>query len=290
MSDPTAGAAAGAPPDGPSQLHLDPLPADDVLHLVHLGDPPERRSVVRLDEATAWADGRQGGGLLFGLADAGVGRSCVSALRAGELVVTTSLHIGVRRQDWSPGDELGVVSAPATRTPGGLVAAATFTLGDEEVGTAFGRFAVIGGASGDGVVAARADLGPSPAIERPPAGHLADLLQLGEAVVDGERLELGFVASTGFANERMGVHGRVGALVGHSATEVLLARLEPDADVTTVEMHAQFLRPIPADGGPCRCVVEVRHRTRSVVATSATLLTDDGRPALVVDSGFAVAR
>ncbi len=74
------------------------------------------------------------------------------------------------------------------------------------------------------------------------------------------------------------VHGGLASTLLDSATGCALATtLEPGQGWTTLELKANFTRPLTADTGLVRCIGSVVHPGRTVATTEARLVDLDGR-------------
>jgi uncharacterized protein (TIGR00369 family) len=74
------------------------------------------------------------------------------------------------------------------------------------------------------------------------------------------------------------VHGGLASTLLDSATGCALATtLEPGQGWTTLELKANFTRPITADTGLMRCIGSVVHPGRTVATAEARLVDLDGR-------------
>ena len=98
------------------------------------------------------------------------------------------------------------------------------------------------------------------------------------------RIRLTIEAGATLANERSGLHGGVGALVGERANDLVLrSLLGPHRTMRSIEMRVAFVRPLPASGRRVECVAQVVNLGRTVAVTRAELRTEDGKPAVLVD-------
>lgn len=74
------------------------------------------------------------------------------------------------------------------------------------------------------------------------------------------------------------VHGGLASTLLDSATGCALATtLEPGQGWTTLELKANFTRPLTAETGLMRCIGSVVHPGRTVATTEARLVDRDGR-------------
>lgn len=115
------------------------------------------------------------------------------------------------------------------------------------------------------------------------------LLQLHLVGTTPNRVEGRFRAHAGLANERQGVHGGVGVLIGERSLDHLVTSVG-GGGFRPVELRAVFLRPIAADGSELTCEAEVGYAGRSVITSRATVHTPGGKAAVVVDAIHAVGR
>lgn len=108
--------------------------------------------------------------------------------------------------------------------------------------------------------------------------------------VDERGVLVRVVASSPLANERAGLHGGVGALIGERTGDLALRAVRAEgAPMRPVELRVSFLRPVPAVGETLECRADVVHAGRSVAVTRSTLFTTDGRIAVTVDASYALA-
>lgn len=235
-------------------------------------------------------------GALGLLVDHAVGAAIVPRLDPDLRMVTSHMHLELVRPPTTPvlrgtGDVVhmdrtaALVRATIEGDDGTLVALAT------------SRFALFpsamaqGGMVGD-VAAASAAGGPAPPPAHPlTAGHPVHRLLGTEVVAVDERgVDVRVVASPPLANERAGLHGGVGALVGERTGELALRAVRAEgAPMRPVELRVAFVRPVPAVGETLACRADVVHAGRSVAVTRAVLRTTDGRVAVTVDASWAVA-
>lgn len=276
-----------------SPQHEVVCPADAVFGMVRVTTADGlRRTELRPGVASHGADGLPAPGLLFLLADSTVGGACVRILEANEVVVTSSLNIEIRSTPFANSDTVAGTGGAASRYYGGAASAATLTSNGDVVASVSGRFSVLElGARGGANVTATpdADARPGPTVaSRPMHSPIDETLGADVTSVDGDAMLLTFVASPDLANERQGLHGGCGALMGERACHALMRSVVPaPTDFKPVSMHADFFRPIAADGSTISCATRVVHAGSRLVAAQATLMTPAGRPAVLVDIVFA---
>jgi acyl-coenzyme A thioesterase PaaI-like protein len=124
-------------------------------------------------------------------------------------------------------------------------------------------------------------------VDEPPVSRLLRMRVVEETP---GRIVTRFRAHGGLANERQGVHGGVGVLVGERALDRLVRTIGDGSRFRPVELRAVFLRPLAADGSDLVCDAEVGYAGRSVITGRATLSTPGGKAAVVVDAIHAVDR
>ena len=243
-----------------------------------------RRNMLRPGPVSHGDDGLPAPGVLFLLADAVVGGPCVRVVAPTEVIVTSSLHLELYSRPFDGHHTVAGVGGLATRYHGGTISASTMMSGDVPVAAVSGRFVAL--PNDTRAAGAIGDLEPNPV----PfdftqfSGPVLDTL--GARVIDGDatRLTMSFLARPEVANERLGLHGGVAALMGERACyRMLQAAAAPGYELRVATMNAAYFRPIPADGGELRCVATVQHAGRQLVAVQATLYTQAGKPAVVVD-------
>ncbi len=102
-------------------------------------------------------------------------------------------------------------------------------------------------------------------------------------------VRLTMTARADLANERGGLHGGSGALMGERAGELALRDAAGDRhQFRPVELRIVFLRPVPANGAALVCEAEVSFLGRTTAATTARLLRSDGKLAVQVDAVYAL--
>lgn len=99
-------------------------------------------------------------------------------------------------------------------------------------------------------------------------------------------------AAPELANLSGGLHGGIGVLIGERALDLAL-RVSLDAADTSatrlVDLRAVFVRGIPADGAAVTCRATVVHLGRRLAAARSEVLTQDGKPAVLVDATYIAA-
>ena len=249
------------------------------------GHPVVRQALLPqvLDE-----DGALPVGAMCILVDHGLGGGIAAQIRDDQRMVTSHMHLEVLHPvvggiPWIGGfaDDVRVAGTSAfargriTDDRGRLVAWSS------------ARFALIEAAGGEGgnVAAHPAEAGAKVvSADRGPVAPIDDLL--GRVVRSRTRdgVELTFVASEDLANERGGLHGGVGALMGERAMRVALLEASGGDGLDLVELRVGFLRPVPASGQPIDVHAEVLMLGRTTAATSARVLRADGKVAVQVDA------
>ena len=268
-------------------------PTDDLFTLER-GPMTDGRRRLDLSPGPAahGADGLPAPGLLFLLADSVIGSACVWSLDPHEVVVTSSLHVEVHLRPWAAHRSVGGTGGEAHRYHGGIASSGTVHDGDGRVvASVSGRFALftVGERQGGNVAEPPSD---TAVVDEPPAADPHPLLgsevyrTLGTRFVElgPDHLTLTFTARPVLANERHGLHGGSGALMGERACDALIrAVAAPDREILPVTMSVAFLRPIPADGSTVSCTARLEHLGRQLVAVQSVLHTPAGKPAVVVD-------
>ena len=237
------------------------------------------------------ANGALPPGALCVLADHALGRGLSRVLDHDQRMVTSHMHLEFVRPPWPGITQLVGWSDEIHTTPGSGFARGRIATADGIlVALISARFAVLElGSSQGGMVA---DVEP---VLRD-GGTLADAHPWTTAPVDvllgtrirreaSGRVELEFRAAAALANERAGLHGGIGALMGERATAIALRSASPnEPQFLPVELRIVFLRPVPAIGQPLRSDAEVIFLGRSTAATTARLYRADGKIAVQVDA------
>ena len=301
-------AASSADPDAPHPQQALVVPAAVTFAVVRGsdddGDVTQGRPPAVRDE-----HGRLPVGALCLAVDHAVGVVLAAALTADQRMVTSHMHLELVR----------VADTETARARGELVhvggggALARTTITDDAgalVALATARFAVFpadalqggmvgavpAGSAAAGTAGAGADAAGSPGRAAPDVvrheltagAPVHELLATEVLHADGASVRLRVVASPQLANERGGLHGGVGALIGERACALALRSARPDgAPMRPVELRVVFVRPVPAVGEPLECTAEVVHAGRSLAVTRAVLYTPDGRVAVTVDAAHA---
>jgi uncharacterized protein (TIGR00369 family) len=152
-----------------------------------------------------------------------------------------------------------------------------------------GRFASIpvAGRSAGAVQADRP--APAPGAAPSAAGDLSQFLGLEELRVDGSVATYTIEASECLSNERGGLHGGSGGLVGEYVAVAALRSARPDVSYRCVESRAVYLRPVAADGGRLQCTATVLQSGRTQAVVTVAVLDGEGRTAVETSSVFARA-
>lgn len=268
-------------------------PTDDLFTLTRRPVSSDRNGLDLSPGPVAHgADGLPAPGLLFLLADSVIGSACVWSLDPHEVIVTSSLHVEVHARPWADHGRVGGVGGEAFRYHGGIASSGTVSdAAGGVVASVSGRFAVfsVGERQGGNVAdptdtATIADDEPTTDPHPLLASEVYRTLGTRFVELEPDRLTLTFTARPVLANERHGLHGGSGALMGERACDALLRAVAPsDRDVRPVTMSAAFLRPIPADGSTVTCTARVEHLGRQLLAVQSVLHTPAGKPAVVVD-------
>jgi len=260
-------------------------PCDVLFGLTrHPTDDGNRWTELRPGPAAHGDDGLPAPGLLFLLADTVVGGPCVRIVEPNEVIVTSSLHIELYSRPFDGHPMVAGLGGLTTRYHGGATSASTVASGDVPVAAVSGRFAVL--PNDMRAAGAIGDLEPHPVpfdFDRF-TGPVLDTLGARIVDRDRDRLSMTFLARPELANERLGLHGGCAALMGERACHDLMQSVAAEGyELRTATMNAVFFRPIPADDGELTCVATVQHAGRQLVAAQATLYTQGGKPAVVVD-------
>jgi uncharacterized protein (TIGR00369 family) len=273
-------------------------PTDDLFGLTfhELGggsaDGPGAARGCRLTPTPAGfaADGLAPAGLLFLVADGTIGGAVFQVVRPGEVIVTTNLHLEILARPFDGHRAVTGIGGPAARYGSG--ASATGTMTDERgpVAAVSGRFAVLDlGSRAAGSIEADVDddAGPGGLSHRPPTpsgSGMDDTLGARILGIGDGTIRVAYMAAPWLANERDGLHGGCGALMGERAADALLRAIAPPgASFHPVSISATYVRPIPADGSEVICTATAVHVGRSVASVRSVLATPAGKPSVVVD-------
>jgi uncharacterized protein (TIGR00369 family) len=231
-------------------------------------------------------------GVLMMLADVILARASLRQLRHDQLIVTSNLHIDIIAPLSTVHGPIGASAVTVDHVDDGAVHCHCQLMDARGVliATTSGRFAVL---ESDNRAAAQVsnatNTQPLPAAHtRPPHTPLRELLDPRIGQIGERSVQLEFPASDRWANDRGGVHGGVGALIGEQAGGIALHSVAPASSaMRPYDVRALFFRPIPASGQLMRCTAEVVHVGRSLAATRSLLFTAEGRIAVVVDVLYA---
>jgi uncharacterized protein (TIGR00369 family) len=285
----------------PLQAHVF-CPVDVVFGLTKRGPAGRDRVTSLAPGASALGhDDLPAAGLAFLLADVVVGSGVMAVVRQGEVLVTTNLHIELHERPFASAPVQVGIPGEAFRYHGGGTATGVFREEGRTVATAVGRFAVLdvtnraAGSIGedrppmtdpaamppyDAAAWQQPSPGEHPLVARPV--HRALGARLDELGTDHVRVS--YVAAPHLANERHGLHGGSGALMGERTAEVLLRALAPaGVELRPVSLSATYLRPIAADGAEVVCEARALHVGRGLASVRSTVFTPAGRPSVVVD-------
>jgi uncharacterized protein (TIGR00369 family) len=221
-------------------------------------------------------------------ADLVLARTSLQVLPADRRIATSNLHVDLIA---SPMTALGSIVGGSARVDA-IVDAGVRCRADlvdsrgELIAVASARFAIL--AMGNPAAAPVATVSQQAPQQRGLASigdaPMHKLLDFQLLDVVGRTVRLAVPASPRWGNDRGGVHGGVGALIGEQAAGIALRQVSPTAvSMRAFDMRASFFRPIPAQGALVECTVEVVHVGRSLASTRACVHTPDGRLAVVVD-------
>ena len=270
-------------------------PADTVFGVQrHHREDGSRWFTLQPGPRTLGFDGHPAPGLLFIAGDMSVGHGAMSTVGSREVIVTTSMHLELHTRPFEDGTPLEVLPSTGHRYHGGAAGVGSLRSGTGVTASVTGRFAILslGTRAAGNIADTPTDVAPNDDTPAEAAHEPHPLIDapiyrtLGTRVVEaGEReVTLAYCAAPELANERRGVHGGVGALMGERACDTLLRTVaRPGIDLRPVTMSTAFLRPLAADHSTVQCVARVEHAGRQLVVVQATLHTADGKPAVVVD-------
>ncbi|UIX29177.1 PaaI family thioesterase [Streptomyces sp. GQFP] len=225
-------------------------------------------------------------GALFVLADVVLGQASVSRLPSDRSIATTNLHLDVvARPTLTGGDISGTGRVDAVDEFGVMSSGELVDQAGRLIAVITGRFAVVAvGSRNEGTLPATPDRAAPRSAGAADGVPVHELLGLKPLDKEGPVLRFQIDARPEFGNGRGGIHGGIGALIGEQAAGHALRNMLPSGSrMRPVEIRACFLRPLEAGGPPVGCTAEVLHTGRRLAATSARVLTPDGRPAVLVD-------
>ena len=231
-------------------------------------------------------------GVMCLLLDHVIGSSISTRLDHHQRMVTSHMHLEFLRPFTTDmGNVIGRIGE-MNFVPGSAFCTGTASLASGVLVTRFSaRFAIFsGGEQGGGVVS---DEVAPPLPTAPPIPHAwttSPIHQvLGTQVLTAEptRLRLTFRASEQLANERFGLHGGVGGVVGERACELAVRNAAGDGHrYRPVEMRVLFVRPIAASGTDIAVDTELGFLGRTTATATARIYRPDGKLAVQVDAVF----
>jgi uncharacterized protein (TIGR00369 family) len=271
-------------------------PAEETVGVVStLREDGTLASYLRPLEECVEESGDIAAGVLFVLADTLLGHVGIRRLPPDRFMVTSNLHLDlVARPARSGGNVVGAASVDAVDDFGVLCRSDLHDAAGRLIAVTTGRFAVVAQDSRHaGTVtseAARLPPVPRAADTEAPASASAihRLLGLRPVHRDGPTFQFAMTARPELSNERGGLHGGVGALVGEQAAGFALRTALPEGGrMRPVDIRACFFRPVEASGTTIACTAEVLHVGRRLAAARARVATADGRLAVLVDVLYA---
>ena len=235
-------------------------------------------------------DGALPAGVLCLLLDHVIGSAISTYLDEHQRMVTSHMHLEFLRPiEPGAGPIVGRIGE-VDLVPSSAFCTGTASLPSGELVSRYSaRFAVFsGGEQGGGVVT---DEVPPPQPTEPPVPHewtASPIHQvLGTQVLSSEpgRVRLTVRAGAHLANERDGVHGGVGGVIGERACELAIRSLAGSGHrYRPAEMRVLFVRPIAASGTDIAVEAEVGFLGRTTATTTARIYRPDGKLAVQVDA------
>jgi len=224
------------------------------------------------------------------LADHVVGGSISRLLDEHERMVTSHMHLEFVHR---PKADLAAFVGRSTAVD--LVPNSAFCTGtaSSPSGVLLARFSsrfvlFSGGEAAGGVVT---DEVPPPIPTAPPVAHewttapIHQVLGTEIATVERGRVRLTMRAGKHLSNERDGIHGGVGGVMGDRASELAIrSHTGGPHRYRPVEMRVLFVRPIAASGALLPVEAEVGFIGRTTATTTARIYRPDGKLAIQVDS------
>ena len=250
--------------------------------------PQDRSVTLVVPPAVRDEDGALPTGALAVLADHALGRRLSEVLEPDERMVTSHMHLEIVRPP-QPGTDRYIGEAQEIHrvTGSGFSRGSIHDADGSLVALISARFALFPAddLQGGAVLDQRAaPVDPSDETFPPQPWSNAPVDQLLGTRMRTEsegRVALDFLAAPELANERSGLHGGVGALMGERAAALALQR---GAAFAPVELRIVFLRPVPAVGQRLRADAELLFLGRTTATTTARLYRADGKVAVQVDT------
>jgi uncharacterized protein (TIGR00369 family) len=171
-------------------------------------------------------------------------------------------------------------------TEDAVLARSTLTSAAGTVAHATARFAMLRAASrAAGTVTPDADERQgSAAADGPADAPILEVLGARVAEAADGRAAIDMRVHPGLRNERSGLHGGVGALMGEQTAAVALRTLLPaQAGIRPVELRVAFLRPVEVKDAAVLCRAAVMHAGRRFAASRAELFSPSGQLAVLID-------
>lgn len=262
---------------------------------------PEGGAVVEIARQPHLVDrhGALVAGVLGLVNDHALGGAIAPVMAHDELMITSHMHMELMVPFTAATTALHGSGRVVHKGGGSAFTGGTVTDADGQLlATMTARFAMLplGATAGSAVRAADTGLANPPQAEQAPAligglDPINDFLGLDVVDATGGAATIRVRAARHLANERFGVHGGVGVLIGERCVDVAIrSRVANADDFHPVEMRTVFLRPIAADDSMLTCTATVSYAGRSVITSTATLCTAAGKPAVEVDLIHAARR
>jgi uncharacterized protein (TIGR00369 family) len=251
--------------------------------------------ILRPNETSFEIDGRLVAGVLCVLADSALGAAAVQAADPDTRMVTTNLHLDLTGLSRPEGEVTGRGEICAV-TDDAVLVNANLASASGLVAHATARFAVLPATSrAAGTVSATLD----------PVLWSAEVLPEGNPIVGGSPivnlldlrvLEMGETGGTlsmqvraDLCNERGGLHGGIGAMMGEQTAALTLRTfLTQGSAVHPLEVRVVFLRPVERGPRPAICRASVVHAGRRFASTRAELFSPSGERSVLIDSTYGI--
>lgn len=250
----------------------------------------ERRSVTQRCVPNVLDDlGTLPAGALCLLIDHTIGSSISEHLDEHERMVTSHMHLEFVRPLTPYTTSLVGRCTALDIVPGSAFATGTASTPDGVLVARFSsRFALFAdGEQGGGVVSETASVAPA---TTPPAPHEWTISPIHRVLgteiteIGNGRIRMTMRASRALSNERDGVHGGAGGVMGERASELALRTLAgAHHGYQPVEVRVLFVRPIAASGAAITVDGEVTFLGRTTATTTARVWRPDGKIAIQVD-------
>jgi uncharacterized protein (TIGR00369 family) len=252
--------------------------------------------VLRTNEASFELDGTLVAGVLCVLGDSVLGGAAVQAADPDKRMVTTNLHLDLTGLPRPEGEVTGRGKICAV-TDDAVLVYADLASASGSLAHATARFAMLPVTSrAAGAVSSPVDRPVQASTKGSPEGNpivggspIVDLLGLRVLSAGHNGATLSMLIHAELCNERGGLHGGIGALLGEQTSGLALRAVLPEGSaVRPLEVRVVFLRPIGMDPRPAICTASVVHAGRRFASTRSELFAPNGERSVLIDSTYAI--